>query len=165
MEASKRRILASWAGALVLAVALVALALVGCGSDSEDPGTDTTAPPNDGADIPVADLTLTESDNGGAFTVSVGDTIVVTLEGNITTGYEWTTALSAEDATLLTAASEEGVYTPDPVEGDIVGSGGEFTFTFTATAAGQADLRLNYWRPFEAQAEPNQVFLASVTIQ
>jgi inhibitor of cysteine peptidase len=136
---------AIWASVLAVIVALVALTVAGCGSSK---GT----------------LALTEADNGRSFTAKVGDTISVVLAGNPTTGYLWEAAL-ADDATTLLTLVGEPAYAPDKVATGVVGSGGMYTFTFSAAAAGQVELKLKYWRPFEAEANPLQTFSANITIE
>jgi predicted secreted protein len=175
---------AIWATVLALVVALAALAVAGCNSDTTDESTtttaaddsnttgpsvtdstgDTTVGPADQPISTVATLALTEADNSKSFTVHVGDTISVVLAGNPTTGYSWESALADEATALLTLVGEPA-FAQDKVGANVVGSGGKYTFTFSAAAAGQVELKLKYWRPFEAQAEPLQTFSASITIQ
>lgn len=187
----KRRTSKSFAigmGIMALAVALVALVATSC---SSGPSDDTVAPDTTVTSVDVATtddtmtddtvtddtttgdtttgdaaaLTLTEGDNGKSFTVKVGDTISVVLAGNPTTGYEWESAMAEEITPLLTLKGGKATYTPDKVEAGVVGSGGQYTFVFTAAASGQVELKLKYWRSFEAQAEPLQTFGVTVTVK
>jgi inhibitor of cysteine peptidase len=165
-------------GVLALVVALVALAAVACGSDADTPdadisgaGTtvtstdDSTVTSADGTGAATSSLLLTEADSNKSFTVSVGDTVTVVLAGNMTTGYQWALALAEGAADLLEPADDQPAYVPDSVAEGVVGSGGKYTFVFTAAAAGQVELRLKYWRSFEPQAEPVQTFTANITIE
>lgn len=138
-----------WAVGFALMLAFAVLAAVGCGSGN--------------ADEP-ADLALTDTDNGKSFTVKVGDTITVVIPGNPTTGYEWAADLSDASAALLTLSGDP-VYEQDPGSEDLVGAGGQYTFTFTAKAEGQAELELKYWRSFEPEVDPIETFAADVTIE
>lgn len=131
----------------VVIVALVAMVASGCGSASasEEP------------------LKLTETDNGKAFSVKTGDTVEVAIAGNPTTGYEWIADLSSDDVAVLEPAGDP-VYQPDTADETVVGSGGIYTFTFKAVAAGEATLRLVYERSFE-DVEPIQTFEVAVTVE
>jgi inhibitor of cysteine peptidase len=135
--------------ALVFAVA--GTALVGCDSAKDD-GAGTT-------------VALTQADDGKSYTVGVGDTITVELEGNPTTGYAWASDLSAEDAALLTLVGGEPAYAGEETGSDVVGAGGTYTFTFTADSAGQLELKLKYWRSFEPDTEPIETFSVDLTIE
>jgi predicted secreted protein len=185
----KRRTSKSFAiGVAIMAVALVALAATNCSSGASDDtvapdttvtsvdGTATDGTATDGTsvddanddattDASEATLALVESDNGKSYTVKVGDTISVVLAGNPTTGYEWESAMAEEIAPLLTLNGGKATYTPDKVEAGVVGSGGKYTFVFTAAASGQVELKLKYWRSFEAQAEPLQTFGVTITVK
>jgi inhibitor of cysteine peptidase len=170
-------------GILALAAALAALIATSCSSgstvDTSAPDTTVTSVDNSttadtathstatdaSADAAAAKLALTEADNGKSYTVKVGDTISVVLAGNPTTGYLWESAMAEEVSPLLTLNGGEATYTPDNVGTNVVGSGGKYTFIFTAAAAGQVELKLKYWRSFEAQAEPLQTFGVTITIQ
>ena len=159
MKTRKWQAIAVWTTVLVLCVAMVAVITAGCGSDTDTSGTDSTETATSGGA-----LDLTEADSGGTFTVGVGDTITVVIPGNPTTGYEWKSDLSEEAAALLELAGEP-VYEADPVAEGIVGSGGKYTFTFTGAAAGEAELKLVYWRSFEPDVEPIDTFTATITIE
>ena len=152
MKQRATKSLTAWLSVLALIAALLAMVAVGCGSGTDDGATGG------------ATINLTEADNGKAFTVKVGDTISVVLAGNPTTGYAWASALADKDKALLTTSGDP-TYTADSVAPEVVGSGGKYTFVFTAAAAGKAELALKYWRSFEAQTEPLQTFTASITIQ
>jgi inhibitor of cysteine peptidase len=131
----------------ILLVALVAAVATGCSSAAASGGP----------------LKLTNADNGKAYTVKAGDSIEVVIAGNPTTGYEWMANLSDEDAALLELVGEPA-YQPDTTDEQVVGSGGTYTFTFEAAAAGEATLKLIYARSWE-DVEPIETFEVTVTIE
>jgi inhibitor of cysteine peptidase len=155
MKPFKGRGIAVWVLILAFAAAIIVAAATACGSDAT---TSDDADQTKGGQV----LDLTEADDGADLTVGVGDTIRVTLGGNPTTGYEWASDLGEEASTVLKPAGEP-LFEPDEVAEDIVGSGGKFTFTFTAVAAGQVELKLKYWRQFEPDTAPIDTFTANIT--
>ncbi|OFW66423.1 MAG: hypothetical protein A2Z12_05185 [Actinobacteria bacterium RBG_16_68_21] len=121
--------------ALIAAGALVALAMSG--------------------DEPSGPLVYSAGDDGRSIEVKVGESFTVVLEGNPTTGYSW--QVEGVDEAILSVGEPD--YKSDS---DLVGSGGTFTFTFTALSAGESQVRLGYSRPWESVA-PLQSFTLNVT--
>ena len=82
---------------------------------------------------------LTLSDDGTGLSVS--------LEGNATTGYDWSYVIS--DESLLTAVSDE--YVEDEHEEGMTGVGGTWNASFASVAgkSGEVTLTLNYARSWE----------------
>jgi inhibitor of cysteine peptidase len=150
MKSANGKSVTVWVSILVLVLAFVAAVTAACGS-GEGSASDEG-------------LALTEADNGGSFTIAVGDTITVAIPGNPTTGYQWEAALSEEAAALLTLKGEP-VYEEESTDESLVGAGGTYIFTFTAEAAGQAELELKYWRSFEPDVAPIDTFAATITIE
>lgn len=148
MRARRSHRTAGAAGVLLIVLILAAATAIGCG---ESTGAD---------DEP---LTLTTADNGKDFTVNVGDTILVVLEGNPTTGYSWAGALDEQSAAVLEQQGEP-VYAEDTVEEDVVGAGGAFTFTFTAAEEGEATITLVYARTWES-VDPAETFEAQISVE
>ena len=107
-------------------------------------------------DEPTGAEGFTAADNGAQAEVQVSESFTVVLPGNPTTGYSW--AVDGIDAAVLEAA--EPVFVSDS---DLIGSGGTFTFTFTAVAAGETAVRLVYARPWE-EVEPLETFTMTVTV-
>jgi inhibitor of cysteine peptidase len=88
-----------------------------------------------------------------------GDELVVQLDANETTGYEWTVAEVDED--VLQQVGEPG-YVPDqPVA---PGSGGTSVWEFQAADPGETALRLEYAASYESDPEPYQVFEVAVIV-
>jgi len=133
---------------LVTILALAATVTAGCGSE---------------VDSAEGLLELGEADNGEAFTVAVGDTIKVMLPGNPTTGFEWTSAVSDEDAAVIEQQGE-AEYVAESTDPSVVGSGGMYTFTFEAADKGEALLKLEYARSFE-DVPPEQTFEVTLTVE
>jgi len=121
--------------ALIAAGALVALAMSG--------------------DEPSGPLVYSAGDDGRSIELKVGESFTVVLEGNPTTGYSW--QVEGVDEAILSVGEPD--YKSDS---DLVGSGGTFTFTFTALSAGESQVRLGYSRPWESVA-PLQSFTLNVT--
>ncbi len=129
------------AGAFTLALtALGATLLVACG------GGEPASP-----DTPAVVITPV-AQSGTTVDAKVGDTVVVKLDANATTGYEWT--FTAGDT--FTVASSE--YVPDPNPSGLAGSGGTQVVTLKVTAAGSSELTGVYARGWEtppAGSEPD----------
>jgi inhibitor of cysteine peptidase len=89
----------------------------------------------------------------------VGDTFVVTLEGNPTTGFTWEVASS--DPAILKPLGE-AQFTPDT---SALGSGGKVSLQFEAIGTGQTPLKLIYHRPFEVGAAPLKTYDLTVSVE
>jgi inhibitor of cysteine peptidase len=87
-------------------------------------------------------ITLTKDDNGKTIQSHVGDTVVVQLDENATTGYKWS-AVKTPDASIL--ALQNSTYTP---AGNVPGQGGQRQITFLAKSSGTVQLQFKYWRSF-----------------
>jgi len=74
-----------------------------------------------------------------------GNTAIVELKGNPTTGYSWNYTMSP--AGVVREVSNE--YIPDKTDENVSGSGGKFVFTFEAVSEGEADLVFSYLRVWE----------------
>ena len=125
---------------LVAAMAVVA-SLAACGPAGREP------------------LTLREEDASKTVELGVGHTLLVELKGNPTTGYQW--EVESLDTGMLKQVGEPE-FKPDS---DLTGAGGKFTFRFEGAAAGEADLRLVYHRPWEKDAPPEETFEVTVVVK
>ncbi len=100
---------------------------------------------------------LAAADNGKTVNVQVGSQILIDLEGNPSTGYNW--EAKDLDANLLQQVGEPEFKSSNP---GLVGSGGSITLTFKVLKAGTTSLNLVYHRPWETDVAPIATF--SVTI-
>ncbi len=143
MEARTTRRLAAGAAVLALA-ALGAALLVACGGSGEAGGSGS------GAALRVS------PEPGGTTTVEVrvGDTVVVSLDANATTGYSW--SLAAGDTFTI----EKSEYVPDENPEQLAGKGGTQVVTIRVTKAGESQLTGTYARAWETpspDAQPDLV--------
>jgi len=103
------------------------------------------------------DVEISDEDNGSQVTLTVGQTLVLSLESNPTTGYEW--EIAEIDKGILKETLHE--YKADwPV---LIGSGGKDIWHFKAQAEGKTTLALRYRRLWE-EAEPIQTFSVQVVV-
>jgi inhibitor of cysteine peptidase len=110
----------------------------------------------------AGEVKLTEADTDKPVELTAGQTLIITLPANPTTGYAWAVALNG--APQL-AQQGEGVYTQDASSSGMAGAGGTETFTFKADAAGSNTLTLNYGRSFEPDQPPANSFSVPVTVK
>ena len=131
------------AGSVALLAAAVAAAglLAACGSS--DGGGATPAAAKTIQVTPVAE-------SGTTVEAAVGDTVVVTLEANATTGYEW--QFTAGDTFVI----EQNEYAPSPAPSNMVGTGGTQVVKLKVTKAGSSDLLGYYVRPWETPSPSPQ---------
>jgi predicted secreted protein len=106
-----------------------------------------------------ASRSLGLEDDGTRVALRSGDEIEITLAGNAITGFSW--ELVEFDPGVITALGES-VY--EEVDTDLVGGGGEWTWTLTAQESGECEVRFVYHRTWEDQPpEETFSFTASVS--
>lgn len=104
-------------------------------------------------------ITINEQNAGKTIELKTGDTLVVSLDGNLTTGFSWIPA--AQDPILLEQVGDVEV-TP---ASDAIGSPGKIVLKFNATAKGQTDLHLEYKRAWEEGVPPEKTFDVRVVVK
>lgn len=106
-----------------------------------------------------ADKIVTAEDAGSTVNLIMGDELVVELEGNPTTGYEW--EVTEVDEAVLVPLGEPDYQS----ESEAIGAGGLFTFYFEAAGPGETELQLVYHRPWEEDVEPEDRFVITVIVE
>jgi inhibitor of cysteine peptidase len=101
-------------------------------------------------------LNLTELDNGNTVVAHPGNTIIINLDENPSTGYQWDNETQTK---ILTLTSAEFVPPPTPIPG----AGGKRVYTFKVNQTGTGDIQLKYWRSSEGTTGDTKHF--TVTIQ
>lgn len=90
--------------------------------------------------------------NGQTVTLEKGQQLVISLEGNPTTGYNW--ELVEFDETILRQVGEPE-YKSDSM---LIGSGGVITYTLEALESGKTNVKLIYHRGWETDVPPLEVY-------
>ncbi len=104
-------------------------------------------------------VTITEQDAGKTVELKTGDTLIVTLEGNMTTGFSWIPA--TQNPVLLKQVGDVAVT---PVS-NALGAPGKIVLNFKATQTGQTTLHLDYKRSWEENVAPVKTFEVTVTVK
>ena len=104
-------------------------------------------------------IQLMEDDSGETVTIARGDSFIIQLPGNPTTGYTW--EIAAIDRFVVQQVSK----TRYKADSTLVGAGGIFTFQFRGASKGRTDLRLVYRRPWEKKVEPARTFEITVIVK
>ena len=107
-------------------------------------------------------ITLVERDSGRVVDVDRGQTIIVRLSSNRSTGYRW--IMGPATAEGLTALGEP-VYTPRDAPKGAVGREGVEAWSFLASQSGRYQLRLEFRRPWEPHAAPAKSLTYTITVR
>lgn len=110
----------------------------------------------------VAEVNLNVSNDGGQQTLARGQTLVVALDSNPTTGYGW--AVADVDKNVLRQVGDS-VYQSSNTNPGVMGAGGTETFRFEAASAGTTTLKLIYRRSWETGVAPIKTFTVQVTVR
>jgi len=98
----------------------------------------------------TATRVLDEDDNGRTITMDIGNTLIVRLPGNPTTGYLWECTQPLTEGILQPVGEVE--FQSEPAPSGMVGVSGVFIFRFRIIASGTVPLQLVYHRPWEEEA-------------
>ena len=105
---------------------------------------------------PPPEIKLDAQDNGDQVQLREGQALVISLEGNPSTGYGWEVG---EESPGILLRMGEWEFEP---ESDLDGAPGIMTLRFLAVAPGQNDLRLVYRRPWEDGVAPAKSYSLQV---
>ncbi len=106
-------------------------------------------------------VNLSGADNDRTVEIQAGQTLMVQLGSNPSTGFRWQVA--EVEAGILEQVGE-AEYTPAS-QTPLPGSGGKETFVFRAATAGQSPLVLVYRRSFEPAVPPAETFRVTITVK
>jgi len=106
---------------------------------------------------------LSSEDNGRTLEMKSGETLLISIDGNPTTGYTW--EVDSVDETILQLAGEPDYSTSSESKPGMTGVGGTYKFTFNAVSTGTATLKLKYWRTFEPENPPVETFEVEIVVK
>lgn len=123
---------------VILTILMLSLSLTACSSNKVEIGAEA---------------------NGETVELTAGQKLVLSLESNPTTGFDWEVSEIDEDVIKQSGESEY------KSESDLIGAGGVRTFTFEAVTAGTSALKLIYHRSWEKDIPPEQVFTVTINVK
>jgi inhibitor of cysteine peptidase len=115
--------------------------------------------------MPEKAVVLTKQDKDKMLNVAVGESFVITLDENPTTGYVWAVEEQPESLVLQSSDYVSDVHPNQLGAPMIVGAGGKRTFTFVAHKSGTTTLKLKHWRPWEGDASIVDTFSVPVVVR
>ena len=110
----------------------------------------------------IDDTGLGDTVNEESAQLNVGETQVLELSGNPTTGYTW---LLAEPLPPNYPVSVEIDYTSTPTKRPLTGRGGIFKVKYTGLTPGSATVKLIYARPWARDATQNKKIHLNITVK
>jgi inhibitor of cysteine peptidase len=103
-------------------------------------------------------ITLTAGDNGKTIELKAGDTLVIRLDENPTTGYRWAVERGGEG--FFEPPRAEFIQNPDA----LTGAGGSRIFTFHALKPGKTSLAFKLWRAWQGEGSVTSRFGVDVKV-
>ncbi len=155
---------------LGMGIALLAgvMVLSGCAAatDNGNPVTPTGSVPayDPGKNGVLVEISIDDMDAQTNIAQSVdvtnGQSIVVSLPTNASTGFSWTEAVIG-DAAVLTQYERNEV----PAANGLAGASGKSVWTFKTLKAGQTTVKTEYSRPWEGGEKGAKTFTLTVTVK
>jgi inhibitor of cysteine peptidase len=103
-------------------------------------------------------INVDASYSGKQVELSVGDSLVLTLASNVTTGYSWSLTGIGDESVLQKTKNE---YVAPKT--NLVGAGGTEVWTFKALKKGASTISMGYSRPWES-TPPAETFTLTVAV-
>jgi len=107
----------------------------------------------------VAEKRIAESDDGGSVALGIGDTLVVRLPENPTTGFRWQVPKSSDGVLNLESTHFDA---PEPSRR---GAGGERGWTYKATRSGAMTLQMKLLREWQQEDASAKSFTIEVLVR
>lgn len=106
-------------------------------------------------------LSVDITNSGKEVALAAGETLTITLESNITTGYSWDETANIGDRLVL----QQTDHKYEPPATAALGAGGKEVWTIKALKAGESTISMGYGRPFEPGVAPAKTFTLTVVVK
>jgi inhibitor of cysteine peptidase len=131
---------------------------MGCTSKTEPPKPATAEGPQT-IEISYDDL-MSQKQISRSVSLSVGDTLTVTLGANASTGFNWTEKMLISDPKVMVQTGHKVI----PDGKSVPGASGKEEWTLEAKAPGNTTVSATYGRPWSNGEKDSWVFSANVTV-
>ena len=92
----------------------------------------------------------------------VGETVIVTLGSNPTTGFKWSDTAEIQDQLIIRQMNHKYI---EPEQTEVAGAAGKEVWTFKALNKGTTTISMEYRRSWESAEKTGQTFVATITIE
>jgi inhibitor of cysteine peptidase len=138
---------------------VAATTLMGCTGKTEPPNAPVKAEGPQTIEISYDDL-LKEKQISRSVSMSVGETLTVSLGSNVSTGFQWAEKMLISDPNVMTQTGHRAVA-PDRAQ---PGASGTQVWILQAKAPGNTTVSTTYGRPWPGGEKDSWVFSANVTV-
>jgi inhibitor of cysteine peptidase len=104
-------------------------------------------------------LEFTENDSGKSISITTGVSIIIRLNSQLSTGYNWT--VNGMDDSIIVQEGEPQYTTPSK----LIGGGEAVVWKFKSTGVGNTVLKLVYARAFEKDKPPLKTFELIIKVE
>ena len=151
--------------ALIIGLIILSISTIGglaCGGSGNE---STEVPKQASVEVSNEEFQAASASNSGlvskAIEVASGDSIVVTLWSNQTTGYSWSESATISAPDVLQQTNHEYVAP----ETGLMGAAGKEVWTFKTLKTGTSEVRMSYSRPWEGGEKITYEFSLTVTVK
>ena len=138
---------------LMLLAAILVLSAISVTACSDEPGTVTWA-------IPIENF-MEKPDHIDEIEIPVGDTFILKLGSNMTTGFQWGEEAVISNGDIL---KQTGYEFTEPDTGT-VGAAGQEIWKFEALKKGTTKVSMSYDRPWEGGEKGEWTYEVTVTVK
>ncbi len=107
-------------------------------------------------------VSVDASYSGQQVEIAVGGSLIVTLESNGSTGFQWSEPAEISDETVL---DQVGHGFQAPEDTDMVGAPGKEIWTFKALKKGTSTISMEYSRPWQTCAKAAETFDLTIVVK
>ena len=146
----------TWPAAVCMA-AVIAASTAGCADTAEPPAS---GPQTTTIEISYDDL-LKQQRISRSVSLTVGETLQISLGANPSTGYQWAEQMTITDAKVLTQTGHESIAASEGRPG----AAGSDVWVLQAMGPGSATVSTSYSRPWAGGEQDTWSFTADVTVR
>ena len=151
--------------ALVIGLIIMSILTVGGLACGKSENNSIEVPKQVSVEVSNDEFQAASASNGGVVNktieVASGDSIVVTLWSNKTTGYSWSESATISNPGVLQQTNHEYVAP----ETGLMGAAGKEVWNFKASKAGNCEVSMDYSQPWEGGQKNTYGFLLKVTVK
>ncbi len=146
--------------AILVVIGLLMVASVACGKVE---GAENIQPNTQKNYEVTIDKFMQDKNITGTIEINKGETLILILGSNPTTGFSWTEKAQISDTQILEQIKHE--FVEPAAKNTVLGAAGKEVWTFKALKAGTTTVSVDYSRPWEGGEKGEWSFDLTVTVK